>query len=901
MRVDSSIIGRGFWTALVLLGLTLLPVEATPANRAAMERHYDRFLVPSLAQCATCHQPSKNRFPESLEEFPHNVFGDRLRRLGDERTDVGRLRDLTERLALVAQEDADGDGVANETELLLGHSPGDNRDVPDADVLAAASLRIQEFQTFLAAHRWRPFEPVQRPELPSPPTMEGFVVRNPIDRFLAASWAGSGLKPRPEAPREVLLRRVSLDLIGLVPTPAEQEAFLADRSPDAYEQVVERLLSDPRHGERWARHWMDVWRYSDWAGWADGNQIRDSKPHIWRWRDWIVESLNADKPYDRMLMEMLAADELAPEDPEALRATGFLVRNYKMLSREQWLEDTVKHTSQALLGVTMGCAKCHDHMFDPISQREYFALRAVFEPHQVRTDRRPGELDPSRDGVVRVYDALPAPTWFFVRGDERHPLTNAPVEPGVPALLGGRLEVNPVALPWTAAHPDGREFVIRETVSAAGTAVADALAALHTARLEVPAPTASRMRELELSLALAEKRQAATISAIAAEPGPDGLRIMDPNDALRHATNTLLLQLTAHVAEARLAQHRAQAALEIAATNKLEEARKKLAEADQSYAKAVEALAKPLTAAYQPRAAEVYPAESSGRRLALARWIARPENPLTARVAANHVWMRHFGRGIVASPSDFGRNGRPPTHPELLDWLAAEFMSPRFSTKRDPAEALSVEWSFRHLHRLMVTSSAYRMASTPDEANLALDPDNLRLWRMNSRRLEAEAVRDNLLYVAGSLDPALGGPDIDHRQALTSSRRSLYLRHAAEKQAEFLQIFDGAAVTECYERHPSVMPQQALALGNSELATRQARLLAEKLTRECGGDEVRFAESAFRQILARKPTPAELRECSDFLSVPASVSSSASEKSTLRARGNLMLVLLNHSEFVTVR
>jgi hypothetical protein len=201
----------------------------------------------------------------------------------------------------------------------------------------------------------------------------------------------------------------------------------------------------------------------------------------------------------------------------------------------------------------------------------------------------------------------------------------------------------------------------------------------------------------------------------------------------------------------------------------------------------------------------------------------------------------------------------------------------------------------------MVTSSAYRMASTPDEANLAVDPDNLRLWRMNSRRLEAEAVRDNLLYVAGSLDPAMGGPDIDHHQALTSPRRSLYLRHAAEKQAEFLQIFDGAAVTECYERHPSVMPQQALAMGNSELATRQARLLADKLAGESGGDEARFVELAFRQILARKPTPAELRECADFLSAPTPVSLSASQKSALRVRVNLVLVLLNHSEFVTVR
>lgn len=885
--------------AVVFLWGLVSPLLATPANRAALEKHYDRFLSRPLAKCTTCHLPSEHKFPESLAEFPHNAFGDRLRKLGEQREQEGAAHDLASRLVAVAREDADGDGVANETELLLGHSPGDPKDVPSARELALADTRSREFAEFLSGYRWQPFEPVRRPEPPKPSPPADFVIRNPVDAFLAADWQRLGLKPRPEAPREVLLRRVYLDLIGLSPTPAEQDAFLADTSPHAYEQVVERLLSDPRHGERWARHWMDVWRYSDWAGWADGNQIRDSKPHIWRWRDWIVESLHADKPYDRMLTEMLAADELAPGDPEALRATGFLVRNYKMLSREQWLEDTVKHTSQAFLGVTMGCAKCHDHMFDPISQKEYYALRAVFEPHQVRTDRRPGELDTSRDGVVRAYDATNAPTWFLVRGDERNPMTNAPVAPGVPAVLGGRLEVTPVALPWEASHPDEREFVIRETWTAGSNTVATARRTLDEARAGTNALSPDRLLELTLAVEAAEKRQAALESVLAAEDGPAGPRIPDSAEALRFGTNTLLLQQTATVAEAMLARHRAQMAVNAAATNAVADARKKFAEASRKYDEAVEALAKPLTAAYQRRPAEVYPAESSGRRLALARWMVRPQNPLTARVAVNHVWLRHFGRGIVSSPADFGRNGRPPTQPQLLDWLAAEFMQPT-STAGSGVPAPS-PWSFRHLHRLLVTSSAYRMASTPDEADLAADPDNLHFWRMNSRRLEAEAVRDNLLYVAGKLDPAMGGPDIDHREALTSNRRSIYFRHAAEKQAEFLQIFDGAGVTECYERHPSVMPQQALAMGNSELALRQARSLASTLAAESSGDEARFVNQAFERILARRPTPAETRECRDFLEAPIPAGVSAAERAAQRARENLVLVLLNHSDFVTVR
>ena len=211
-----------------------------------------------------------------------------------------------------------------------------------------------------------------------------------------------------------------VDLVGLPPTPAEMAEFLADNSPGAYERVVDRLLASPQYGERWGRHWMDVWRYSDWDGYAA--EVRESKPHIWRWRDWIIESLNADKPYDRMIVEMLAADELSPLDPDALRATGFLVRNWYRFNRNVWLEATVEHTSKAFLGVTLNCARCHDHMYDPILQSEYYQFRAVFEPHDVRDDRVPGQRDTKRDALVRVFDADAArPTFLFARGNEAKP------------------------------------------------------------------------------------------------------------------------------------------------------------------------------------------------------------------------------------------------------------------------------------------------------------------------------------------------------------------------------------------------------------------------------------------------------------------------------------------------
>ncbi len=958
----------GRWLILGAWALSSADAGATPANRAALEKHFDRFLEKPLARCTTCHLPSEKKFPESLGEFPHNPFGDRLRRLGEELTAAGKPKDLVPRLTTVANEDADGDGVPNETELLAGHNPGDATDHPSASELARGPGRRAEFAKFLTRYRWQPFEPVRRPAVPSLATQKS-ESSNPIDAFLAVERDAHGLNPRPEAPKEVLLRRVYIDLVGLNPTPDEQRAFLDDPSPDAYERLVDRLLDDPRHGERWARHWMDVWRYSDWAGWNDGGQIRDSQRHIWRWRDWIVESLNADKPYDRMLTEMLAADEVAPEDPDALRATGFLVRNYKMLSREQWLEDTVKHTSQAFLGVTVGCAKCHDHMVDPISQREYYGLRAIFEPHQVRTDRVPGELDLTRNGLPRAYDATNAPTFVLVRGDERHPLTNEIIQPGVPLSLGGRLEVQAVPLPWLAGNPDQRDFVIRDTLAVSEQSVAEARAAWAKSRRETNS-TPAQLREADLALDLAEKKRAVLLAVVEAErlapPGSRRRAEADHSPALRlvtsAATNVVLLQRTATVAEATLKRHQAQTALAAAPTNKLAEAQRKLSEAEQQLAKTVEAIAKPLDAAFTPRTATAYPTNSTGRRLAFARWLTGPRNPLTARVAVNHVWLRHFGRGLVPTPADFGHNGRPATHPQLLDWLAAEFMRPEVMDGQSelrvdgpdgaspainhPLKALSAPWSFRHLHRLIVTSAAYRMASTSGELAASLptsdfapptsvDPDNHFLWRMNSRRLEAEAVRDNVLHAAGTLDPVMGGPEVDQMQALSSRRRSLYLRHAAEKQAEFLQVFDGPAVTECYERRPSVMPQQALALGNSELAVKQARILAAKLVKETAandarpqsprgrGDgalikqksetpdvvsykgeldsaEARLVELAFQRILARRPTDAERESCVEFFG-PAPVSAELAEKNFARAAENLVLVLFNHNDFVTVR
>ena len=242
------------------------------------------------------------------------------------------------------------------------------------------------------------YQPPARATPPRP--ADGNWAQNPIDAFLAAGYQARGLRPSPPARKDLWLRRLYLDLIGLPPTHEALQAFLADRSSDAETRVVDRLLADPRHGQRWGRHWMDVWRYSDWYGLGD--EIRYSHPHIWRWRDWIVAGLNADKGYDRMIEEMLAGDELAPDDPATVRATGFLVRNWDVFNRNAWLASTVEHTARAFLGVTIQCARCHDHKYDPISQADYYRFRAFFEPYHIRIDRVPGEPDRTKAGLSRA-------------------------------------------------------------------------------------------------------------------------------------------------------------------------------------------------------------------------------------------------------------------------------------------------------------------------------------------------------------------------------------------------------------------------------------------------------------------------------------------------------------------
>jgi hypothetical protein len=738
-----------------------------------------------------------------------------------------------------------------------------------------------------AANPWRPFEAVVRPRVPAGEP-------HPVDAFLAAARREHGLSARPEATKYVLLRRVFLDLIGLPPTRADLEAFLADNSPDAYEKVVDRLLSSPQYGERWGRHWMDVWRYSDWAGY--GKEVRESLPHIWQWRDWIIESLNADKGYDRMVREMLAGDEIAPTDPATLRATGYLARNSYIFNRNVVLDNMVEHTAKAFLGLTLNCARCHDHMYDPIPQTEYYSFRAIFEPCLARTDRVPGHIDPKELGLPRIYDAQPeTKTYLFVRGNEKSPDKDKLCPPAVPKALGGpAFAVAPVKLPREAYKSERRSFVIADDRAAARREIQTAQAAAKAAQVKLARAVAATVGPLPLPALtvlpavspaaralvlsrldgqLAQARFAALEAVLAAETFEDQGTLTGP-DGQRAAEVAVIAQRQRSVTQARRDLLAAEIAAETGEAKARATAATKLPAARTALAKAEADAAAPLHANFTRRSQANYPDTSTGRRLALANWMTDRQNPLAARVAVNHVWARHFGKPLVPTVFDFGKNGRPPVHPALLDWLAADFMDNG--------------WSLKHLHRLLVTSRTYRMDSHTDSASAALDPDNAFFWRMPSRRMEAEVVRDSVLALSGRLDPTLGGPELDQNAGLTTFRRSVYYRHANEKQVPFLLIFDAASANECYQRPSSIMPQQALALANSPLTREASKLLAKCLGDVAGPDDAAFIDVAFLHLLNRPPTEEETRECGTFLS------------GRPNARESLIHVLFNHHDFVTV-
>ncbi|MCC6507787.1 MAG: DUF1549 domain-containing protein [Pirellulaceae bacterium] len=771
-----------------------------------------------------------------------------------------------------------------------------------------AGMPAPEDESYVASPRehWA-YRPIERPQLPHANAEANVQEANAIDRWLSMLQYQRGVQRNDSADPATWLRRVTLDLTGLPPSIEQLEAFLSNAEPDARGRAVDRLLASPAHGQRWGRHWMDVWRYSDWDGYK--NELRGSQRHIWHWRDWIIESIDADKPYDQMVVEMLAADEIDPQNLDTLRATGFLARNFHRSNRNIWLDATVEHTAKAFLGMTINCARCHDHKFDPISQTEYYQFRAIFEPHEVRTEELAGQPDLMKAGIPRVFDAKPeAKTFLFERGNDKQPRQDQPIQPSVPALFDIEYQPQSIALPRQVYQPALTPVARANALAAAWSSYDKARQAAETKLKKLRERTSTEQPNSAANIPADEQLDpitAATLEAHAAEAALVSLQARYAADLakLDEVPQTQLDPLVkqaatteqrANLLAAQVALHSAHNALATAKASENKDAKKRQTAIDQAEKNLVTQrqaldqarLASSVAASTYTPVGTVYPAASTGRRTALARWITNPRHPLTARVAVNHIWMRHFATPLVDDVADLGLRMKQPITHQLIDWLADDFMSS--------------DWDMKRLHRQIVMSETYGLSSHVDNSSpssvaaLQIDSENKLYWRGNVRRLDAEEIRDSLLAVSGHLDNSAGGPDLSEDDGEQTPRRSVYFRHAYEKQVAMLVLFDGASPIECYRRSPSIIPQQALALANSQMARNMSRQLGEQLHKQ-HPDSKYFINQLFLAALGRQPSDDEQQTCALFLA------ERAEGETELVRRQSLAHAMINHNDFVVAR
>ncbi len=769
------------------------------------------------------------------------------------------------------------------------------------------------------------FRPVVRS---SPPTVQRKEwSRGPIDDFVLARVEAAGLSPSPEADRLTLIRRLFLDLHGLVPSMEEVEAFVRDEDPNAYAKLVDRLLASPRYGERWGRHWLDVVRFAETHGF-EMNQPRDN---AWPYRDYVIRSFNEDTPYPRFVVEQIAGDAVGED-----AATGFLVGGawdqvkspdvqLTLQQRMDELHDMVSTTGSAFLGLTVGCARCHDHKFDPISQHDYYSVLAVLRGVQ-HGDR---ELTPpdwprreaKADGLRREIELLDTRLRELEPFASPSPPADAPPRrPAVSSMLNvdrfAPVEAKVIrftVFATTDAEPCIDELEVFAASSSPRNVALASLgararsssdfpgAAIHklehvndgsygNSRSWISAERGAGWVELELSEKLlidrvewARDREGQFQDRlairyridVASEPGGGWMTVATSEDRVPYKPGALPgpAYVAAGISPEARSKLEGLTSRRIALTEELRQltSRPKVyagvfaqpgethvlhrgdpqQEREAVTPGAIASLGHPLGLA--PGAPE------RDRRLSLARWIAAPENPLTARVLVNRVWLHHFGEGLVSTPSDFGANGALPSHPELLDWLASELVARG--------------WSLKVLQRLILLSSTYRQSSRPDPAALAADAQARLLWRFPPRRLEAEAVRDGILSVTGKLDLSMGGPGFSAFEPNSNYvrvyepkksfgppewRRMVYQQKVRMQQDGTFGTFDcpdGGQV--CPKRTRSTTALQSLNLLNSSFMLEQAGAFAERLEREAGADAPAQVRHAFRAVFGREPDQAE--------------------------------------------
>jgi hypothetical protein len=642
---------------------------------------------------------------------------------------------------------------------------------------------------------WAWKQPVRSP-LPS--VKNPAWVRNSIDTFILSKLDAAGLAPAQSATREQLLRRVTLDVIGLPPTPAAIDEFVADKSPTAWKSVIDNLLASPSYGERWGRHWLDLARYAD----SNGFEFDEPRPDAWRYRDYVIAAFNADKPYDRFIAEQLAGDELFPDRAEALIATGFNILGPDMTDasdqakrRQDTLNDMTDTVGLVFLGMTLGCARCHDHKFEPILQSDYYRVQAFFTPASFRRDlpiASPRERSAHETAALQ-YAVL--------------------VKPVQEAL-------SKVEAPYRQRLYEKRLATLADEARAAHQTPADKRTAAQKALVEKT-----------------DRLLVVTAQAV--------VETMTPEDRRRH--DEYLKQLSKfddrRPAPLPVAMGLRDATGEPAKTFVLE--RGEFGQRGEEVEPGFPSILSLHQQAHLARIVAIR-SKSSGRRAELARWIADEANPLTARILVNRLWEYHFGRGLVGTPSDFGLRGERPTHPELLDWLATEFVASG--------------WSIKHMHRLILNSAVYRQSSRSDSRGAKeKDPDNRLMSRFPMRRLDAEAIRDSLLAVSGRLNHRMGGPGTP-----AGDRRSVYVSVRRNLRDPFLLTFDLPDTTmSCPKRERSTTAPQALALLNADEVLKSARALAAVLDREPESDA--RIDGAYRRVLGRHPTPEEMGDAREFL------------------------------------
>ncbi len=656
------------------------------------------------------------------------------------------------------------------------------------------------------------FQPVRKPAIPQ--VKNAGWVRHPIDAFVLAKLEAKGYSPSPPAEPRAILRRVYLDLVGVPPTLAEQEAFLKDyqgadtpRSRQALDRIIDDLLCRPSYGERWGRHWLDLVRYAD----TNGYERDGTKPSVWRYRDYVIRAFNDDKPFDRFILEQLAGDELPDASAETLIATGYCRLGPwddepadPKEDRFDQLDDMVSTTSLVFLGLTLGCARCHNHKFDALTQHDYYRMVAIFDPLQ-----RP----------LKGREELDVPAW---PRPQMAQATRA-VSRRVAGLSNPFAAAGPIPLPATAIVSLRLQDESRKPIPKVP----------HGYFLQEASPNSPPTHLL--------------LRGKAARPGP---QVQPGVPAVLVSNQPTFLPPDEH---------------------------------------------------------------TSRRRLSLARWIASPDNPLTARVIVNRIWQYHFGEGLVRTPSDFGVQGQPPTHAELVDWLADRFVKEG--------------WSVKKLHRLILTSNAYRMSKKWNPQYGAKDPENRLLWRVHYRRLEVEAIRDSMLAVSGQLNPKMYGPSMypqvpkealeghsdpdkiwkpfDEQEA---SRRTVYAfikRSMVVPMLEVLDLCDTAHSTA--RRVVTTVVPQALTLFNGDFVNRQAGHLADRLVRDVGDEAEKQIDRAYLLALCRPPSARERDVMLRFLKQEADnlVKESSEKGQPLdgkagrhKALQQMCRVILNLNEFV---